>query len=181
MFTQFAFPAPFIIPALNEVGFASQSMPARVIEVEPDGKVIAYGYLYFGASGLNQKARKYRYAFACAYHNGELLLECRNCLFEVTSLPIPLDHFRFSGGMTKNGPQLGASLYADYILPADLSAITPASIIALMKCLNGRDVPAAVADLDRHTKSPLPINYDLAASFSFNDGAENVTLIIPVQ
>ncbi len=116
-----AIPQPRIIPSLNQIGFASLTIPFSIVEVDPERNTfIAWAVHKFGEEGVPQK-RITLYAFAGTTADDYFLMKSRNCLFEITSFTLPLDLFRLGGRLNPdNTIATGASLHVDKFLGMSL-------------------------------------------------------------
>lgn len=131
---------PVIVPSFDQIGIASLTIQARIIDVDAQsGKVVGWGLKKFGIAedgGAVQVAipRHLYYAFSGRYENGRLLLTAKHCNFELTAFPVPLDLIRFSGTWDgAEGPCLGASLVAELDIPARFRLFAPAKAGAAEK------------------------------------------------
>lgn len=97
-----ALPQPNIIPSLNQIGFASLTIPFTIIETDPVNKTfIAWAVQKFGEVGVPQKRISY-FGFNGTVDGEYFIMESSNCMFEITSFRIPLDRFRFSGSLKED-------------------------------------------------------------------------------
>jgi len=115
--------SPPIVPAFDQIGIASLTIDARVVDVDRDsGRVVAWGLLKFGSTDSGDAVgtanpRHLFYAFSGLYRGGDLILETRDCIFELTGFPVPLDYLRFAGSYDDSGaPALGTSMVAEHRL-----------------------------------------------------------------
>ena len=115
--------APFVVPALDQLGIATITIPFRVVELlNPDkGTVWAYGYESYGASGAGVPTRNLLYVFTGTYQKGNLLLDSMPSYFELTGFPSPIDTLKVTGivnGSAKASETnfIGLSLFAEYTL-----------------------------------------------------------------
>jgi len=131
-----AIPQPAIIPSLNQIGFASLSIPFSIIVSDHDNnRFTAYAVQKFGGEGVPQE-RTSLYAFSGKVEGEYFLMDCQNCEFEITSFKIPLDLFRISGFLRTDGTiSKGANLLVEkdwkgkfFLLMRDASKSSPISI-----------------------------------------------------
>ncbi|TFG05187.1 MAG: hypothetical protein EU536_02775 [Promethearchaeota archaeon] len=139
-----AIPQPRIIPSLNQIGFASLTIPFSIVEVNHSNKTfVAWAVHKFGEVGVPQK-RITLYAFAGRAEGDYFLMESRNCLFEITSFVIPLELFRLAGRFTtENTVAPGASLHVQKFMGLDLvtlfrqmgsdTPVTPHKLLAALR------------------------------------------------
>jgi outer membrane protein assembly factor BamB len=100
---QMAIPQPAILPSLNQIGFASLSIPFKIIYVDSNlGRFIALGIQKFGGEGAAMN-RVSLYAFSGKYNNDYFIMESKNCLFEITAFNIPIRIFRIAGRLLPTG------------------------------------------------------------------------------
>lgn len=111
---------PAIVPSFDQIGIASLTMQVRIVHADEDsGRVVAWGLLKFGFGEQGDAvqvamARHLFYAFAGTYVGGRLVLTARDCAFELTAFPAPLDVLRLSGTWDGDeGPRGGSSLTAE--------------------------------------------------------------------
>lgn len=111
---------PPIVPSFDQIGIASLTLQLRVVHADAaTGRVAGWGLLEFGSPEEGEAvqvaiARHLFYAFAGHYADGRLVLEARECAFELTAFPVPLDRLRLSGTWQGDaGPSLGSSLVAE--------------------------------------------------------------------
>ena len=98
-----AIPQPTIIPSLNQIGFASLTIPFSVIESDHENKTFsAYAVQKFAGEGVPQE-RTSLYAFSGKVEDDYFLMDCQNCEFEITSFKLPMDLFRISGFLRTDG------------------------------------------------------------------------------
>ncbi len=123
-----AIESPPIVASFDQIGIASLSIDVRIVEVCPQtGKVLAWGVQKFGVDAEGDSVgvpqpRIYTFAFQGLWKHGVLTLESRNCDFEITAFPIPLDRLRFSARV-RDGRLEGASLVAELAAGAGDSAV----------------------------------------------------------
>ena len=73
------------------------------VEIDPDKKTfVAWAVQKFGEEGVPQK-RVSLYAFSGRVEDDYFMMDSRNCLFEITSFPVPMDLFRVSGLLKPDG------------------------------------------------------------------------------
>lgn len=111
---------PAIVPSFDQIGIASLTMQVRIVHVDAaSGRVVAWGVEKFGLAAAGDAVqvaipRHLFYAFAGTYENGRLVLSARDCSFELTAFPVPLDELRLSGTWQgADGPRLGSSLLVE--------------------------------------------------------------------
>lgn len=111
---------PAIVPSFDQIGIASLTLQVRIVHVDvASGSVVAWGVEKFGIAEDGDAVqvaipRHLFYAFAGTYENGRLVLRARDCGFELTAFPVPLDELRLSGTWQgEHGPRLGSSLIAE--------------------------------------------------------------------
>jgi outer membrane protein assembly factor BamB len=116
-----AIPQPRIIPSLNQIGFASLTIPFSIVEIDSEKNTfVAWAVHKFGEEGVPQK-RITLYAFAGTTMDDYFLMKSRNCLFEITSFTLPLDLFRLGGRLNPDNTLApGASLHVDKFLGMSL-------------------------------------------------------------
>jgi len=122
--THMAIPQPAIVPSLDQIGIASLSIPFSVVHTDPvERTFVAWGVQRFGETesgdrvGVPQQ-RSLLYAFSGAMRDDSFIMEARNCFFDITAFPVPLDLFRLSGQLNPDGTvSKGASLLAEFKLP----------------------------------------------------------------
>ncbi|NVM29630.1 MAG: PQQ-like beta-propeller repeat protein [Candidatus Helarchaeota archaeon] len=153
-----ALPQPRIIPSLNQIGFASLTIPFSIVEVDPERKqFVVWAVHKFGEEGVPQK-RITLYAFSGTVEDDYFLMKSRNCLFEITSFTIPLDLFRLGGLLTTdNTVAPGASLHVDKFLGLGL--------VSLFTMLAG-DTPVAPTQLLNYWRTGGTIQF-IKAAISF--------------
>jgi outer membrane protein assembly factor BamB len=105
-----AIPQPAIVPSLNQIGFASLTIPFSIIDADPAKKqFVAWAVQRFGDEGVPQK-RVSIYPFSGQQDGAYFLMDAKNCFFEITSLDLPLDLFRIAGRLEADGTAKGGSL-----------------------------------------------------------------------
>lgn len=111
---------PPIVPSFDQIGIASLTMQVRIVRAdEASGRVAAWGVEKFGFAADGEAvqvamARHLFYAFGGTYESGRLVLTARDCAFELTAFPAPLDTLRLSGTWEgAEGPCRGSSLIAE--------------------------------------------------------------------
>jgi len=98
-----AIPQPAIVPSLNQIGFASLTIPFSIIESDRENKTFsAYAVQKFAGEGVPQE-RTSIYAFSGKVEDDYFLMDCQNCEFEITSFKLPMDLFRISGFLRTDG------------------------------------------------------------------------------
>lgn len=118
---------PAIVPSFDQIGIASLTLRVRVIHGDAEShKVVAWGVEKFGVAEEGEAVqvavpRHLFYAFSGSYQGGRLNLEARDCAFELTAFPLPLDLFRLAGTWQgAEGPRAGSSLLAELDVHARL-------------------------------------------------------------
>ncbi len=117
---QASFFSPFIVPALDQLGLATITIPFRIINVvnTASGALWAYGFESYNAGGAGAAVRNLLYTFTGTYQNGNLILASAPSYFELTSLPTPLTTMKVTGTVGSGDgstPQLsGLSLLVEY-------------------------------------------------------------------
>jgi outer membrane protein assembly factor BamB len=123
---QVSFFSPFIVPALDQLGLATISVPFKIVNFinSSTGTLWAYGYESYSlgkaGNGAMSPPRNLIYVFTGTYQNGNLVMASTPSYFELTSFPSPLTTMKMSGvleqGPTENSPpQLtGLSLQVEY-------------------------------------------------------------------
>jgi hypothetical protein len=92
-----AFPQPRILPSLNQIGFASLTIPFVILDSEKNsGKFIAWAVQKFGGEGSPLTRYTY-YAYAGHSSGNTFMMEAHQCFFEITAFNLPLDQFRIAG------------------------------------------------------------------------------------
>ncbi len=103
------FTTPAIITPLDQIGIVSLTITFRIVQSDPvTGKCIAWGLQTFGYNedGLPvgiPEPRYYFYAFNGVVDGDTLRLQAKNCDFEITAFPIPLDSLSFVATKTPDG------------------------------------------------------------------------------
>jgi outer membrane protein assembly factor BamB len=106
---QIVFTTPAIITPLDQIGIVSLTINLRIIRVDPiTGHFVAWGVQTFGYGDDGQpvgipEPRYYFYAFSGTTQGDTICLQSKNCDFEITAFPIPLDTLSFIA--IKNGDQ----------------------------------------------------------------------------
>ena len=115
-----SFFAPFIVPALDQLGLATITIPFRVVNVvnATSGALWAYGFESYNAGGAGAPIRNLLYTFTGTYQRGNLILASAPSYFELTSLLTPLTTMKVTGTLGSGdgaAPQLsGLSLLVEY-------------------------------------------------------------------
>ncbi|MBD3350028.1 MAG: PQQ-binding-like beta-propeller repeat protein [Candidatus Lokiarchaeota archaeon] len=109
-----ALPQPNIVPSLNQIGFASLTIPFVILDKdEKNNKYLAWAVQRFGDIGVPLKRISF-YAFNGKIEGQFFMMDAHNCLFEITSFNIPLDILRVSGKIQPDGSVAkGSSLLID--------------------------------------------------------------------
>lgn len=98
-----AIPQPAIVPSLNQIGFASLTIPFSIVESDHENKTFsAYAVQKFAGEGVPQE-RTSIYAFSGKVEDDYFSMDCQNCEFEITSFKLPMDLFRISGFLRTDG------------------------------------------------------------------------------
>ena len=94
-----SFFSPFIVPALDQLGLATITIPFRILDVvsATSGALWAYGFESYNAGGAGAPIRNLLYTFTGTYQNGNLILASAPSYFELTSLPTPLTTMKVTG------------------------------------------------------------------------------------
>ncbi len=131
MITHMALPQPPIVPSLDQIGIAILKIPFSVVTTDPRKRTFAaWGVQKYGeAAGGEEKGipdpRSLFYAFGGEVNHNFFMFEARNCSFEETSFPVPLDIFRFSGRINPDGAaERGGSLYSELAPPPIIEAFS---------------------------------------------------------
>ena len=131
MITHMALPQPPIVPSLDQIGIAILKIPFAVVATDPaKGTFAAWGVQKYGESAGGEEkglpdSRSLFYAFGGDVEDEFFMFQAKNCSFEETSFPFPLDILRYSGEMKKDGTvDKGASLYAELDPPPILEAFS---------------------------------------------------------
>ena len=116
---QASFFSPFIVPALDQLGLATITVPFRVFSLGPNtDKVWAYGYESYNAGAAGAPTRNLVYAFAGTYEKGNLVLASKPGYFELTSFPTPLTTMKVTGLLELDSNSIvastGLSLQVEY-------------------------------------------------------------------
>jgi hypothetical protein len=135
--THMAFPQPAIIPSLDQIGIAIMRIPWVVVEADAaKGSFSGWAVQKYGeaAGGEEQglpDSRTLFYAFSGETRGDYFTLESRNCFFEESSFPFPLDRLRLSGRVLEDGSvERGASLWAELDPPTIMEALSLLSVSA---------------------------------------------------
>lgn len=125
LITHMALPQPPIVPSLDQIGIAILKIPFGLVETDPEaGTFAAWSVQKYGeAAGGEEKGipdpRSLFYAFGGEAKGEFFTFQARNCSFEETSFPFPLDILRYSGEMDTDGTvKKGASMYAELDPPS---------------------------------------------------------------
>jgi outer membrane protein assembly factor BamB len=109
---------PAIVPSFDQIGIASLAIEVRILDHDPKtGNVLGWGVQKFGLDSSGKASvgipipRFFFFAFSGQYRNGTLELECRNCLYEITAFPVPLNRLRFTATM-QGGEIIPGSMFA---------------------------------------------------------------------
>ncbi len=140
-----AVPQPSIVPSLDQIGLASLTIPFSVVTSDYENKTFsAFAVQKFGEVGVPQK-RISLYAFSGKVKDDYFQMDCRNCEFEITSFTIPLDIFRISGFLRKDGTVARGS---NLLIEKDWHG----NLFNLMRDL-GKNSPVSISMLLSHLKS----------------------------
>jgi len=104
--------APFVVPALDQLGIASTAIHVRILRVEGE-HIFAYGFESFDPGAIGTPRRDLLYVFSGHFRDGLLLLETESCYFELTALPVPIQRLGFSASLTARASQ-GLSMRVDF-------------------------------------------------------------------
>lgn len=121
-------PQPAIVPSLDQIGIASLTISVAILHLNPQQhSFVAWGLQTFGMNESAQKVgvpdpRSLVYAFHGEYLGDYFVMRAKNCLFEITAFPVPVDELCFSGRMLKDGSVIGANMYLTYSIP-DFSSL----------------------------------------------------------
>ncbi len=133
--THMSFAQPAIVPSLDQIGIAVMRIPFTVVETDPArGTFVAWSVQKWGASAGGEEqgipdSRSLFYAFSGKVQGDFFELESRNCFFEESSFPFPLDLLRFSGRIALDGTvEKDASLLAELDPPGILNALNMLSV-----------------------------------------------------
>ncbi len=109
--------SPSIVPSFDQIAIASLVIDVRIVRYDPvSGRVVAWGVQKFGLDENGNTTvgipvpRFFLFAFHGTYRNGSLILESKNCLFEITAFPVPLDRLRFTASLSDAGFTAGSML-----------------------------------------------------------------------
>jgi len=142
-----ALPQPTIIPSLNQIGFASLEIPFRIFDVDQTtGKFVAWAVQKFGGEGSPLTRVNY-YAFAGKFVEDFFSMEAKNCSFEITAFPIPLDQFRIAGRL----------------LPG--KTVAPNGSLMIMKHIGTKMMP-----LIREMGKSSPLTFGMMLKFLWKNG-----------
>lgn len=101
---------PSVIPSFDQIAIASLAIDVHVFSHDAaTGKVAAWGVQKFGIGPDGEPAagipvpRSYFFAFEGTYRDGTLMLESKECQYEITAFPVPLDRLRFTASVTEKG------------------------------------------------------------------------------
>lgn len=102
--------APAIVATFDQIGIASVWIDVTIARFDPvTGNVAAWGVQKFGIGPDGEPTagipvpRSSFFAFGGSYKNGTLILEAKDCRFELTAFPVPLDTLRFTASVTERG------------------------------------------------------------------------------
>ena len=114
---QMSFYAPFVVPALDQLGIATISIPFRAVDFTgPSGSLWAYGYESYNEGAAGAPVRNLLYVFTGTYQDGNLILDSTPSYFELTGFPSPIDTLKVTGMVTADSKAhfIGLSLLAEY-------------------------------------------------------------------
>jgi outer membrane protein assembly factor BamB len=134
-FERMAFPQPPIVPSMDQIGIQIMRIPFAVVETNPaDHTFIAWAVQKYGAGAGGEEqgipdSRSLFYAFSGKTLGDYFSIESKNCFFEESSFPFPLDLFRLSGRINPDGTvEQDASLLAELDPPGILATISKLSV-----------------------------------------------------
>jgi len=120
--TQMSVFDPPIVPSFDQIAIASLTIDARIVRADPaKGTVLGWGVQKFGFDAEGEpdvgipQPRFFAFAFAGRYRDGALLLESRNCSYEITAFPVPLTKLRFTATVSHAGIRAGSMLMLAHI------------------------------------------------------------------
>jgi hypothetical protein len=95
---QMSFCTPFIVPALDQLGLATITIPFKFLSIDENtGAAVAYGYESYASGASDAPRRNLIYAFTGSYVAGNFLLLSGSCYCELTGFPVLLDQLSISG------------------------------------------------------------------------------------
>lgn len=111
--------APAIVASFDQIGIASLAIDVDILRHDPDtGSVVAWGVQKFGIGPDGEPVagipvpRSFHFAFGGSYKDGTLVLESKECQFEITAFPVPLDRLRFTATVS-SGRVVASSLFTE--------------------------------------------------------------------
>ncbi len=108
--------SPFIVPALDQLGLATITIPFKFLSIdETSGVAVAYAYESYSGGASGAPTRNLIYTFTGWYVNGNFKLSSGPCYYELTGFPILLDQLTISGKLGHSQKEnAGVSLTASY-------------------------------------------------------------------
>ncbi len=110
---------PAIVPSFDQIGIASLAIDVEIVRFDPaTGAVIAWGVQKFGIGPDGEPVagipvpRSFHFAFGGSYKDGTLVLESKECQFEITAFPVPLDRLRFTASVS-DGTIVASSMFTE--------------------------------------------------------------------
>lgn len=104
------FTAPEIMNPFDQVGIASLSMEISIIKRDAVSlDIIAFGIQDMGSGSKIHSLqgtpypRRHRYLFYGTKKGNSYVLEVKNCDFDITAFPVPLDHLLFTFNLGESG------------------------------------------------------------------------------
>ena len=172
--THMSIQQPAIVPSLDQIGIASLNIPFSVVRRDPENRsFVALGVQIFGLTETGEAVgvpqyRKLFYVFAGQTRDDFFMMDARNCMFEMTGFPIPLDRLRFAGQLNNDGTVAeGASLLAEYKTP-ELSKTLPRllggsykTVFAAAKWVGGKVKEAGLKQFGEIMSVELPTAYSM--------------------
>jgi outer membrane protein assembly factor BamB len=113
---QMSIAAPFVVPALDQLGLATITIPLRFLSID-NGVAVAYAYESYSAGSAGAPTRNLVYVFTGTYANGAFRLQSAPSDFELTGAPVPIDQLTLSGLLSEDAKETrGVSLTVSYKL-----------------------------------------------------------------
>jgi outer membrane protein assembly factor BamB len=108
--------SPFIVPALDQLGLATITIPFRFLSIDKNtGNAVAYAYETYSGGASGAPPRSLIYTFTGWYVKGDFNLISGPCYYELTGFPVLLDQLTFSGTLGQaSADSAGVSLTAAY-------------------------------------------------------------------
>jgi outer membrane protein assembly factor BamB len=111
---QMSIAAPFIVPALDQLGLATITIPLRFLSID-NGVAVAYAYESYSAGSAGAPTRNLLYVFTGTYANGAFRLQSAPSDFELTGAAVPIDRLTLSGVLSEDATETrGVSLTVSY-------------------------------------------------------------------